>query len=106
MHKVKGKIKEVVGKIVNNRDLEAEGQDEKLNGKAQKEDRSDQEGRGQVERGIMSRHAFTKDFIASRYDPAIYRQKTPGSNNADDTEGLKGVSIDRHQKNFRCCRKE
>ena len=34
-HKVKGKIREVVGKIVKNRDLEAEGKDENLDGKVQ-----------------------------------------------------------------------
>jgi uncharacterized protein YjbJ (UPF0337 family) len=35
MHQLKGKIKEVVGKIVKNRDLEAEGKDENLDGKVQ-----------------------------------------------------------------------
>ena len=35
MHQVKGAIKEVAGKIVNNRDLEAEGKVEKLDGKIQ-----------------------------------------------------------------------
>jgi len=35
MHQVKGKFKEVVGTILNNRDLEAEGKDEKLEGKVQ-----------------------------------------------------------------------
>lgn len=35
MRQVKGKIKEVVGKIVKNRDLEAEGKDENLDGKVQ-----------------------------------------------------------------------
>ena len=35
MHQVKGAIKEAVGKIVGNRDLEAEGKDENLNGKVQ-----------------------------------------------------------------------
>ncbi len=35
MHQVKGKIKETVGKVVGNDDLEAEGKVEKLGGKAQ-----------------------------------------------------------------------
>jgi uncharacterized protein YjbJ (UPF0337 family) len=35
MHQVKGKIKEVAGKIVGNRDLEAEGKDENFGGKVQ-----------------------------------------------------------------------
>jgi len=35
MHQVKGAIKEIAGKIVGNRDLEAEGKDENLNGKVQ-----------------------------------------------------------------------
>lgn len=35
MHQVKGKIKETVGNIVGNRDLEAEGKVEKLGGKVQ-----------------------------------------------------------------------
>ncbi len=35
MHQVKGAIKEVAGKIVNNRNLEAEGKVEKLDGKVQ-----------------------------------------------------------------------
>ena len=34
-HKVKGKIKQVAGKAVGNRDLEAEGNDENLDGKVQ-----------------------------------------------------------------------
>ena len=36
MHQVKGKIKEVVGIIAGNRDLEGEGKNENLDGKAQK----------------------------------------------------------------------
>jgi uncharacterized protein YjbJ (UPF0337 family) len=35
MHQVKGKIKETVGKVVKNRDLEAEGTVEKIGGKVQ-----------------------------------------------------------------------
>jgi len=35
MHQVKGKVKEVVGKVTGNRDLEGEGKDENLNGKIQ-----------------------------------------------------------------------
>jgi uncharacterized protein YjbJ (UPF0337 family) len=35
MHQAKGKVKEVVGAALNNRDLEIEGQDESLNGKIQ-----------------------------------------------------------------------
>jgi uncharacterized protein YjbJ (UPF0337 family) len=35
MHQVKGKIKEVVGKVVNDEDLEAEGKVENLEGKVQ-----------------------------------------------------------------------
>ena len=35
MHQVKGKIKEAVGKIAGNRDLEAEGKNENLGGKVQ-----------------------------------------------------------------------
>ncbi|MBU1168866.1 MAG: CsbD family protein [Proteobacteria bacterium] len=34
-HKVKGKIKEVVGKIVGHRNLEAKGKNENLDGKVQ-----------------------------------------------------------------------
>jgi uncharacterized protein YjbJ (UPF0337 family) len=43
MHQSKGKIKEIVGKAVGNRDLEAEGKVEKLDGKIQ-------EKLGQVEK--------------------------------------------------------
>ncbi|MBF0100668.1 MAG: CsbD family protein [Desulfobacterales bacterium] len=35
MHQAKGKIKEVAGKIVGNRDLEAKGKNENLDGKVQ-----------------------------------------------------------------------
>ena len=35
MHQVKGKIKEVTGKVVMNPDLEAEGKDENRTGKIQ-----------------------------------------------------------------------
>jgi len=35
MHKAKGQIKETVGKVVGNHDLEAEGNIEKLDGKIQ-----------------------------------------------------------------------
>ena len=35
MHQVKGKIKDAVGKIVGNRDLETEGKVENLSGKVQ-----------------------------------------------------------------------
>jgi uncharacterized protein YjbJ (UPF0337 family) len=35
MHQVKGKIKETIGKAVNNHELEAEGSVEKIAGKAQ-----------------------------------------------------------------------
>jgi uncharacterized protein YjbJ (UPF0337 family) len=43
LHKVKGKVKETVGKIVGNRDLEAEGKIEKVQGKLQKK-------RGQIKK--------------------------------------------------------
>ena len=36
VHKVKGTVKEKVGKLTNNPDLEVEGQDEKIGGKVQK----------------------------------------------------------------------
>jgi uncharacterized protein YjbJ (UPF0337 family) len=36
VHEVKGKIKEKVGQLTNNPDLEAEGQGEKIAGKVQK----------------------------------------------------------------------
>ena len=36
LHEVKGKVKEKVGQIIGNPDLEAEGQDENLAGKVQK----------------------------------------------------------------------
>jgi len=36
MHQAKGAIKEVAGKMVNNRDLEVEGKVEKIDGKVQK----------------------------------------------------------------------
>ena len=45
MHRVKGKIKEVVGKLANNSDLEAEGKVENLGGKVQ-------EKIGQVEKVV------------------------------------------------------
>jgi uncharacterized protein YjbJ (UPF0337 family) len=35
-HEVKGKVKEKVGRVTNNPDLEAEGQVEKIGGKVQK----------------------------------------------------------------------
>jgi len=35
-HEVKGDVKEKVGQVTNNPNLEAEGQDEKLTGKVQK----------------------------------------------------------------------
>ena len=35
-HEVKGKVKEKVGRAMNNPDLEAKGQDEKVGGKVQK----------------------------------------------------------------------
>ncbi len=35
LHQVKGKVKETVGKIVKNRDLESEGKVENLEGKVQ-----------------------------------------------------------------------
>jgi uncharacterized protein YjbJ (UPF0337 family) len=35
-HQVKGAVKEKVGRVMNNPDLEAEGQDEKISGKVQK----------------------------------------------------------------------
>ena len=47
MHQAKGKIKEIVGKAVGNRDLEAEGKVEKLDGKIQ-------EKLGQVEMDVSS----------------------------------------------------
>ena len=34
-HKVKGKVKEIAGKIIDNPKLEAEGKDEKIAGKVQ-----------------------------------------------------------------------
>ena len=45
MHQVKGKIKETVGKVVGNPDLETEGKIEKLGGKVQ-------EKIGQVEKVV------------------------------------------------------
>ena len=45
MHQVKGKVKETVGKVVGNQDLEAEGKVEKLHGKVQ-------EKLGQVEKVV------------------------------------------------------
>ena len=36
LHQVKGKVKEKVGQVLGNHDLEAEGQDENLAGKVQK----------------------------------------------------------------------
>ena len=35
MHKVKGKIKEIVGKVINKPDLEAEGKEESRTGEVQ-----------------------------------------------------------------------
>lgn len=37
VHEVKGAVKEKIGKVTNDPDLEAEGQDENLGGKIQKE---------------------------------------------------------------------
>ena len=45
MHQMKGKIKETVGKVLGNDDLEAEGNVEKLHGKVQ-------EKLGQVEKVV------------------------------------------------------
>ena len=45
MHQVKGKVKETVGKVVGNDDLEAEGKVENLHGKVQ-------EKIGQVEKVV------------------------------------------------------
>jgi len=45
MHQVKGKVKETVGKVVGNRDLEAEGKVENVDGKIQ-------EKIGQVEKVV------------------------------------------------------
>ena len=45
MHQMKGKIKETVGKVLGNDDLEAEGKVEKLHGKVQ-------EKLGQVEKVV------------------------------------------------------
>jgi uncharacterized protein YjbJ (UPF0337 family) len=45
LHKVKGKIKETVGKLVGNPDLEKEGKSEKIQGKIQ-------EKRGQVKKTL------------------------------------------------------
>ena len=36
LHEVKGKVKETVGQVINNPDLEAEGKTENLSGKVQK----------------------------------------------------------------------
>jgi uncharacterized protein YjbJ (UPF0337 family) len=44
-HQVKGKVKEKVGKLTNNPDLEAEGRDEKRGGKVQRKI-------GQVEKAL------------------------------------------------------
>jgi uncharacterized protein YjbJ (UPF0337 family) len=35
-HEVKGKVKEKVGRVTNNSDLEGEGEDEKIGGKVEK----------------------------------------------------------------------
>ena len=48
MHQAKGKIKETVGKIVGNDDLEAEGKVENLARKSSGKDRPGRESRGQV----------------------------------------------------------
>ena len=45
LHKVKGKVKEAVGKIVGNADLETEGKIEKIGGKIQ-------EKRGQIKKAL------------------------------------------------------
>ena len=52
IHQVKGKIKEVVGKIVGNRDLEAEGKDENLDGNVQ-------DKIGQIEKVVGKLSVFT-----------------------------------------------
>ena len=44
MHQVKGKVKETIGKVVKNRDLESEGKVENLEGKVQ-------EKIGEIEKG-------------------------------------------------------
>ena len=52
MHQAKGKIKEAVGKIAGNRDLEAEGKGENLGGKVQ-EKWPGQESDGQVKGSFL-----------------------------------------------------
>lgn len=51
MHQAKGKIKETVGKAVGNRDLEAKGKIENLDGKVQQK-------RGQIEKAQETRRAI------------------------------------------------
>ena len=58
MHQVKGKIKEIAGKVTMNPDLEAEGNAENLDGNVQEKIGKVQEGRGEIKRRIMRRHAF------------------------------------------------
>jgi len=49
-HQVKGKIKETVGKVVGNHDLEAEGKKRRQNRQSSRKARRDRESCGQVER--------------------------------------------------------
>jgi uncharacterized protein YjbJ (UPF0337 family) len=53
-HKVKGKIKQVAGKAVGNRDLEAEGDAENVDGKVQGKDCRDQSSRWEVKHRRLS----------------------------------------------------
>ena len=59
MHQAKGKVKEVVGKVVGNRDLETEGKGEKVDGKVQ-------EKIGQIEK-IVGKQKEGSQNIPSPY---------------------------------------
>ena len=59
-HKVKGKIKQVAGKAIGNRDLESEGEAENVDGKVSRKDRSSQKACRQVARCTMRRHPVSQ----------------------------------------------
>jgi len=51
-HEVKGKVKEKAGQVINNPDLESEGQSENLSGKVQKKSERSKTSLGSEQGGI------------------------------------------------------
>ncbi len=69
MHQVKGKIKDVVGKIVGNRDLEVEGKIENLTGKVQ-------EKIGQIKK-VVDDFCNTDNSVAAGIYEQLYYGRVP-----------------------------